>query len=172
MLSFVPVAFDLYRPLKRRLRWALQCLVAFADWQGRCFPSLRFFAKFAGISKSAAGRDLAELVRTGCATRTRQPGGFYHYQIDKRFLPRAAKEGVSQNRQAGCPKLGTKEYQSKNKGSARTRAMPRDDFGVAPEDWPSRLRVWKRDGHWNRQGMWGPKPGEAGCRVPPELLAM
>ena len=35
---FVPVAFDLYRPLKPRLRWAMQCLVSFADHAGRCFP--------------------------------------------------------------------------------------------------------------------------------------
>jgi len=27
MLAFVPVAFTVYRPLKPRLRWAMQCLV-------------------------------------------------------------------------------------------------------------------------------------------------
>ena len=61
MLSFVPVHFAVYRPLKPRLRWAMQCLVSYADHAGRCFPSLRGFAIHAGISKSAAGRDLAEL---------------------------------------------------------------------------------------------------------------
>src|SRR3954468_2026476 len=87
MLAFVPVAFDLYRPLKPRLRWAMACLVSFADHAGRCFPSIRTFAVHAGISKSAAGRDLAKLEAEGHLTRTRRPGGVYIYRIDRRFLP-------------------------------------------------------------------------------------
>src|SRR3954468_9888590 len=98
MLAFVPVAFDLYRPLKPRLRWAMACLVSFADHAGRCFPSIRTFAVHAGISKSAAGRDLAELEAEGHLTRTRRPGGIYVYQIARRFLPRWAVEQVSQHR--------------------------------------------------------------------------
>jgi hypothetical protein len=74
LLAFVPVTFDLYRPLKPRLRWAMQCLVSFTDHAGRCFPSVRRFAVHAGISKSAAQRDLAELVALGHATRKRRPG--------------------------------------------------------------------------------------------------
>lgn len=35
------------------------------------------------------------------------------------------------------------------------------------EDWSKRLEVW-REGTWVHG--WGPKPGEPGCRVPPELL--
>src|SRR3954452_13461923 len=87
MLAFVSVAFDVYRPLKPRLRWAMQCLVSFADHTGRCFPSIRTFAVHAGISKSAAGRDLAELKAEGHLTRTRRPGAIYVYQIARRFLP-------------------------------------------------------------------------------------
>lgn len=34
-------------------------------------------------------------------------------------------------------------------------------------DWNSRLNAWREDGTW---GAWGPKPGDPGCRVPPELL--
>jgi DNA-binding transcriptional regulator YhcF (GntR family) len=98
LLSFVPVTFDLYRPLKPRLRWAMQCLVSYADHAGRCFPSLRTFAVQAGISKSAAGRDLAELTEAGLITRTRRPGGVYVYQIARRFLPQWAKEQMSQHR--------------------------------------------------------------------------
>ena len=124
MLAFVPVAFDLYRPLKPRLRWAMQCLVSFADHAGRCFPSIRTFAYHAGVSKSAAGRDLAALTEAGCVTRKRRHGGVYVYQIAQRFLPRWAKEQVSQawNRQhkalqarnaavspGGVPDHGTKE---------------------------------------------------------------
>src|SRR6185369_16195471 len=81
MLAFVPVVFDVYRPLKPRLRWAMQCLVSFADHTGRCFPSVRTFATHAGISKSAAGRDLAALTEAGLVTRKRRPGGVYMYQI-------------------------------------------------------------------------------------------
>src|SRR3954447_19879115 len=98
MLAFVPVIFDVYRPLKPRLRWAMQCLVSFADPAGRCFPSIRTLALHAGISKSAAGRDLAELVDAGLVTRKRRPGGVYVYRIDRRFLPRWAPRKLSQAR--------------------------------------------------------------------------
>lgn len=40
---------------------------------------------------------------------------------------------------------------------------------IAPaEDWVGRVAVW-REGTWAHA--WGPKPGEPGCRVPPELLS-
>ena len=93
MLAFVPVAFDVYRPLKPRLRWAMQCLVSFADRAGRCFPSIRTLAQHAGISKSAAARDLAELAAAGLVTRRRRPGGVYVDRIDRRH--------------ASCPSRGT-----------------------------------------------------------------
>ena len=89
MLSFVPVTFEIYRPLKPRLRWAMQCLVSFADHAGHCFPSSRTFAVHAGISKSAAGRDLAE---ARLITRKRRPGGVYVYLVARRFLPRWPRE--------------------------------------------------------------------------------
>src|SRR3954468_16041596 len=98
MLAYVPVIFDVYRPLKPRLRWAMQCLVSFADHAGRCFPSIRTFAQHANISKSAAGRDLAALTEVGCIARKRRPGGVYVYRIARRFLPHWAKEQVSQHR--------------------------------------------------------------------------
>src|SRR3954466_1355244 len=98
LLQFVPLTFDHYRPLKPRLRWALACLVSFADHAGRCFPSVRTFALHAGISKSAAGRDLAALEAEGHLSRNRRPGGVYVYRIARRFLPQWAKEQVSQHR--------------------------------------------------------------------------
>ena len=92
----------------------------------------------AGISKSAAGRDLAELTRPGCITRKRRPGGVYVYRIARRFLPQWAKEQVSQawdrQREArrarraeraarGVPEPGTEEKpDKKNQGDARARA--------------------------------------------------
>src|SRR4051794_32789240 len=138
LLPFVPVTFDLYRPLKPRLRWAMQCLVSFADHAGRCFPSIRTFALHAGISKSAAGRDLAELAEARLITRKRRPGGVYVYRVARRFLPRWPREQVSQARDRkakawharraeqaarGVPESGTEEkLEKKNQGDARTRA--------------------------------------------------
>src|ERR1051325_8078281 len=100
LLPFVPVAFDVYRPLKPRLRWAMQCLVSFADRTGRCFPSVRKLAAFAGLSKSAVSRHLRDLVESGVVSRKRRPGRGYEYQVDARFLPRAP---VSHPRVEGVP---------------------------------------------------------------------
>lgn len=36
------------------------------------------------------------------------------------------------------------------------------------DEWPKRMQVWFEDRTWAPG--WGPKPGERGCRVPPELL--
>src|SRR4051794_13293820 len=192
MLAFVPVAFDLYRPLKPRLRWAMQCLVSFADHAGRCFPSLRTFAVHAGISKSAAGRDLAELAEAGLITRKRRSGGVYVYRIARRFLPRWAKEQVSQAwdrqrkaRQArraeravrGVPEPGTEEKpDKKNQGNAQARGRSADrkvSFSELPDQadrWTLRIRGWHRSGFWLAD--WGPKPGEPGCWAPTTVLQM
>ena len=99
---------------------------------------VRTFAMQAGISKSAAGRDLAALTEAGLVRRKRRPGGVYVYQIARRFLPRWAKEQVSQawdrQREArrarraervarGVPEPGTEEKpDKKNQGNARARA--------------------------------------------------
>src|SRR5215211_3555537 len=101
MLAFVPVVFDAYRPLKPRLRWAMACLVSFADRTGRCFPSMRKLAAFAGLSKSAVSRHLRDLVECGAISRQRRPGGVYDYQIDRRFLQRAP---VSHPQVEGVPR--------------------------------------------------------------------
>ena len=183
MLPFVPVTFDLYRPLKPRLRWAMQCLVSFADHAGRCFPSVRTFAVQAGISKSAAGRDLAELEAEGHLTRTRRPGGVYVYRIARRFLPRWAKEQVSQARDrqrkarqarraaaspGGVPEPGTEEKpDKKNPGNARGRASF-SEMSDERSKWEARLRGWRRSGFW--LPLWGPKPSEADCWAPSPLL--
>src|SRR4051794_27709739 len=120
MLAFVPVAFDLYRPLKPRLRWAMQCLVSFADRAGHCFPSVRKLAAFAGLSKSAMSRHLRDLVEHGVITRKRRPGSVYEYEIDARFLPRAP---VSHQRSAAVPQQPGQETEPpKQTEWARKRA--------------------------------------------------
>src|SRR3954451_21974498 len=132
MLAFVPVNFDLYRPLKPRLRWAMQCLVSFADRTGRCWPSCRKFAAFAGISKSAAQRHLAGLVEAGVATRKRRPGRGYEYEIDPRFLPRAP---VSHFRKQAVPLQAGQETEPGKQTKARARfADRRVSYGELPDD--------------------------------------
>jgi DNA-binding transcriptional regulator YhcF (GntR family) len=180
MLSFVPTAFDTYRPLKQRHRWAMQCLVSFADHAGRCFPSLRTFAVHAAISKSAAGRDLAECEAEGYLTRTRRQGGVYVYQIAKRFLPQWTREQVSQARDRkreawrarradrvarGVPEPGTEEKpEKKNQGYAQARVS----YTVAEEPWRQRVRAFFGSRFWLPK--WGPSPGETGCLAPLPLI--
>src|SRR4051812_30778326 len=118
LLAFVPVTFDLYRPLKPRLRWTMQCLVSFADRAGRCWPSCRKFAAFAGISKSAAQRHLADLVEAGVATRKRRPGRGYEYEIDPQFLPRAP---LSHSRKAAVPVQTAQETDREGAGTPAIR---------------------------------------------------
>jgi DNA-binding transcriptional regulator YhcF (GntR family) len=189
LLSFVPVHFAVYRPLKPRLRWAMQCLVGYADHAGRCFPSLRTFAVQAGISKSAAGRDLAELEAEGHLTRTRRPGGVYVYRIARKFLPHWTREQVSQQRDRqrevrharraeaslrGVPEPGTEEKtEKKNQRDARARFARKDiTFGELPDErikWEARLRSWRQSRFW--LPLWGPKPTEPGCFAPPSMTA-
>ena len=192
MLAYVPTVFDLYRPLKPRLRWAMQCLVSYADHAGRCFPSLRNFAVQAGISKSAAGRDLAGLAEAGLITRKRRPGGVYVYQIARRFLPQWAREQVSQHRDrkskawrgrhadpppGAVPEHGTEEKPlKKNQGDAQARErFARSGIveGGLPDPtdrWQARLRSWIRSGGKFWLADWGPRPNEPGCWAPPGLL--
>jgi DNA-binding transcriptional ArsR family regulator len=172
MLAFVPVAFDVYRPLKPRLRWAMQCLVSFADRAGHCFPSVRKLAAFAGLSKSAVSRHLQDLVEAGVVSRQRRPGGVYDYEIDRRFLPRAP---VSHPRAKGVPRQAGQETDiPKQTREARARARfakPGLSFGEMPDDrvkWEARLRSWRKSGFW--LPLWGSKPGEAGCLAPTALL--
>ena len=172
MLAFVPTVFDLYRPLKPRLRWAMQCLVSFADRAGRCWPTCRTFAAFAGISKSAAQRHLAGLVEAGVATRKRRRGRGYEYEIDRRFLPRAP---MSHLRKADVPLPAGQETEPEKQKETRVRARFAKtgvSFGEMPDEhakWQARLRSWQKSRFW--LPLWGAKPGEQGCIVPAGLLA-
>ena len=172
MLAFVPVAFDVYRPLKPRLHWAMQCLVSFADRAGRCFPSVRKLAEFAGLSKSTAARHLAALEEAGVITRRRRPGRGYEYKVNSRFLPRAP---VSHPRAEGVPRQARQETDPlKQTSEARKRARFAKSgmsFGEIPDEtakWQARLRSWRKSGFW--LPMWGPKPTEPNCWAPAALL--
>jgi DNA-binding transcriptional regulator YhcF (GntR family) len=159
LLDYVPVRFDLYRPLRPALRWTLQCLVGFADCTGRCFPSVRKLAQVTGISKSSVSRHLAELARDGILTRQRRPGGVYAYTIAARFLP--AARGVSHKRDRAVPRARTEEHSTKKTSGFF------DDSG----QWQARLSAWRSSGgkFWNP--FWGPKPSEPGCFAPMALLS-
>jgi len=164
MLAFVPVTLDLYRTVKRHLHWTLQNLVAFADTDGRCFPSVRTLAEATGHGKSTVSRHLAQLAAEGIVTRQRRPGGVYAYVIAKRFLP--AMRGVSHSREKGVPPAGTEEKVVK-----KTRGFA--GFGKVDEglpratDWEPRMRGWLKRGFW--LAAWGPRPNEPGCWAPAAL---
>ncbi len=170
MLDYVPVRFDLYRPLRPALRWTLQCLVSFADRTGRCFPSVRKLATVTGISKSSVSRHLATLAREGIVMRQRRPGGCYAYTIAARFLPAARQ--VSHKRDQGVPPVRTEEKSGKKTGYARARFAKRDvSYGEIPDErakWEPRLRSWRESRFW--LALWGPKPSEPGCFAPADLL--
>jgi DNA-binding transcriptional MocR family regulator len=173
MLPFVPVCFDLYRPLKPHLRWSLQCLVSFANRSGRCWPSVRRLAAFAGLSKSAVSRHLAELVREHVITRKRRPGSVYEYEINARFLPRAP---VSRPQPKAVPPDAGQETEpaKQTREGARARARFADrkvSFGALPDGldrWAPRVRAWRKSGFWLAE--WGARPNEPGCLASPALL--
>src|SRR4051794_16312466 len=153
MLMYVPVIFDVYRPMKAHLRWTLQCLVGFADMAGKCFPSVRTLAAVTGVSKSTVSRHLIELEKAGALSRERRPGGAYRYQIAARFLPASR---VSHARKAAVPRARTEEQPIKNRSDSVEILID------AP--WKQRLAGWQKSRFWLPQ--WGPKPEEAGCFAP------
>jgi DNA-binding transcriptional MocR family regulator len=149
----------------------LQNLVAFADRTGKCWPSVRKLAAATGQPRSTVSRHLAQLAQEGVIARQRRPGGCYAYVIAGRFLP--AARGVSHQREKGVPLARSEEQVGKKTGYARARfARSRVSFGEIPDEqarWQARLRSWRQSRFW--LPLWGAKPGEAGCLVPPALLS-
>jgi hypothetical protein len=168
MLSYVPYTFDLYAPLPRYLHASAARMVSIARRDGVCWWSIRTFARLVGISKSTASRHLDLLTRPvyGFASRRRAADGSgYEYTIAQKFLARGA---VSHGRAPGVPRGGPKNITAKNKEASR------DNFGVNEENWPARMLGWRHPQPGRRPfwlPSWGARPGETGCRVPPELLA-
>src|SRR4051812_41987745 len=140
MLTYVPVVFDAYRPLKAHLRWTLQNLVAFADMEGRCFPSVRKLAEVTGLGKSTVSRHLAELEKARALSRERRPGGVYRYRIDAQFLPATR---VSHTRKAAVPRERTEEQSTKNRSDS--------PLLISDAPWIQRLRGWQKSRFWLAQ---------------------
>jgi DNA-binding transcriptional MocR family regulator len=170
LLSFVPVTLDLYRTVRRHLHWTLQNLVAYADRTGKCWPSVRTLAAATGQPRSTVSRHLAQLAAEGVIARQRRPGGVYAYIIAGRFLP--AQRGVSHRRDRGVPLARTEEQPGKKTGYARARfAKLGMTDGVLPDpadQWKARIRSWSTSRFW--LDAWGPRPNEAGCFAPLEML--
>lgn len=157
MLTYVPVTFAVYRPIKAHLRWTLQCLVGFADHAGKCFPSVRKLAEVVGISKSSVSRHLVELERAGAISRQRRPGGVYRYQIDAQFLPATR---VSHARRPAVPRVRTEEQPTKNRSDSPVNWQP--------TPWKQRIESWQASRLW--LPAWGPKPDEHGFVAPASVL--
>jgi hypothetical protein len=166
MLSFVPVIFAEYRKLPPRMWPVMQALVAHADRDGKCWPSVRRLADITGVPRSTVSRYLTAITRAGHLSRTRKPGGVYVYTIGARWLPAA----VSQHRPKAVPSgaaatVPTPAPKNETSKKISDSALP-DDLAK----WGPRLRSWHRSGgrFWN--AFWGPRPNEAGCFVPAAVL--
>lgn len=177
MLSFVPVTLDLYRTVKRHLHWTLQNLVAYADRDGRCFPSVRTLASVTDIPKSTVSRHLAQLAKLGIITRQRRPGGCYAYVIDGRFLPDMrgvshAEPEVSHQSEKPVPPGPTEEKDSKNKeGGARAFSAKPVSHSPGPHDqWRRRVESWRRSAGKFWLAQWGNTPDQPGHLVPIEVI--
>jgi hypothetical protein len=53
--------------------------------------------------------------------------------------------------------------------STRVAAVPVSAAGAAPIDWNPRVAKFKTNGLWPPP--WGPQPGSAGCKAPPDVIA-
>lgn len=60
------------------------------------------------------------------------------------------------------------EPQIREHAAVRSKAAATPKPIAASEDWTARLGVYRASGTWSHA--WGPKPGEAGCRAPADLL--
>lgn len=172
MLTYVPVFFSEYKMLRHYTYGTLQYLVGHADRDGVCFPSLRHIARELGLTKSTISRHMDWLEEAGCFTRRRRgPGRSYEYRIAVRYLPAA----VSRRRNPGVPPAQTEENTDK-KTQARERARSTDQGKKECDTFDDRVRWERRVKTWHHSRgrfwlpFWGPKPGEAGCFVPAELL--
>lgn len=145
-------------------------------------------------AKLRALRD--ELSRVGAPARTSLPEDFSKEEREEEGLPRAWKEAAQlKRRRVDLPEVNLEvEYQKyvlwyENKGHeigitswllwAVRAYLDRGNQPVAEEkrrawedptddDWRSVLAFWRKSGSFN--SLYGPAPGEAGCRVPAHLL--
>ena len=175
MFQIIAVPFDTFQALpSAQHRWLLTCLSRYADRDGKCWPTMRQLAGDARMSLATVCRRLVEMADLNVFQRTRKGVGRYVYRLAEAYRPRwpgrvsGPKHGVSQG-----------ETPEQVETTKQTRgAHPRDrfaerkvSFGEIPDErvkWEARLRSWRQSRFW--LPLWGPKPGEAGCFAPREVL--
>jgi uncharacterized protein YdaU (DUF1376 family) len=84
-----------------------------------------------------------------------------NYDLDRDFLPIVLERA--------SPIISSWNYFIKiavARAAEKAAIPPKPE--VPAEDWSKRIAVWQQSRTWAQA--WGPKPGETGCKVPPELL--
>jgi hypothetical protein len=122
---------------------------------------MRQLATDAKMSLATVCRYLASMAALGVFQRERKPGGRYCYRLVEAYVPRWP--GRVPRVQLGVSKGGTQQAKPAKHIFKRRFA---EELPVDP--WEQRLAHWRQSGFW--LGMWGPKPNEAGCFAPVELL--
>jgi uncharacterized protein YdaU (DUF1376 family) len=83
------------------------------------------------------------------------------YDLEREFLPVV--------REKASPTVRSWKFfgaVAESNAALRQATPPRQP--TPAEDWAGRMAVWRDNETWGIG--WGPKPGEKGCRVPPQLL--
>lgn len=175
MFQIIAVPFDAFQALPSpQHRWLLTCLARYTDPAGKCLPSMRQLAIDARLSLSTVCRRLAEMADLNVFQRTRKGVGRYVYQLAEAYRPRwpgrvsGPKHGVSQGE---TPEQVETTKQTRGAHPRGQFAERKVSFGEMPDErskWQARLRSWRQSRFW--LPLWGPKPGEAGCFAPLEVL--
>ena len=181
MFSIIALPFDAYAALPcARGRWLLTCLARYANRAGEAWPTMRALAKDAAMSLASVSRYLKAMAEEGVFQRERLPGGGrYRYTLAEPYRLRWPRERERvpqvQNRvsQAGTRDEARPEKHERD-ALARTRFADRKaSYGELPDPadlWQARIRSWIRSGSKFWLADWGPRPNEAGCWAPRELL--
>ena len=172
MLAFVPVAFDVYRPLKPRLRWAMQCLVASPiapdDASRPCGSSPRSpgcprarCPVICGISSSAVSSPASAALVASTTTRLTRASCRARRCPTRRSRVshgRRDRKQIHLNRQTGAQARPICKAKSELRRDARRRAK-----------WEARLRSLASSRAFGcRCG--APSRARPGCMVPAALL--
>jgi hypothetical protein len=163
MFSILALPLNEYRDLPPNLFRLMTELASYTNRAGQCCPTMEQLAAGIRVSIATISRWAKALAKDYGLKRERGPNGRYHYTLPERFRPRWP--GFS-SKHAGFSQRGTQEAKPKHKIRFGTQ-----EAGEMPDErhkWPSRMRWLKRNGSWPADA--GPRPGEPGCRVPPQYL--
>lgn len=143
----VQVAFDEWNALAQRI--GLPAARALSDDRRRAIQAR---LKVGGL---ALWREALKAVEASAFLRGQRPGsGGQPFKADLAFVCQAKS----------FSRLIDGGYGQDAREEAPTRRP-----GPPASPWPSRIKEWRVNAHWNRLD-WGPPPGKPGCEVPPEIL--